>query len=56
MSAGKGSKPRPVKGDAYRQNYDNIFRKTKPDMAEYWLKKARSAKLKLQKMQEPYEL
>jgi hypothetical protein len=27
MSAGKGSKPRPVNGDKYRANYDAIFRK-----------------------------
>lgn len=26
MSAGKGSKPRPVNGDKYRANYDAIFR------------------------------
>jgi hypothetical protein len=25
MSAGKGSKPRPVDGEAYRANYDAIF-------------------------------
>jgi hypothetical protein len=25
MSAGKGSKPRPVDGDKYRANYDAIF-------------------------------
>lgn len=27
MSAGKGDTPRRVKGEAYRSNYDNIFRK-----------------------------
>lgn len=27
MSAGKGDAPRPVKGEAYRNNYENIFRK-----------------------------
>ena len=27
--AGKGSKPRPVAGDTYRKNYDEIFRKKK---------------------------
>lgn len=27
MSAGKGSKPRPVKGDQYRRNYEAIFGK-----------------------------
>jgi len=25
MSAGKGSKPRPINGERFRQNYDNIF-------------------------------
>lgn len=29
MSAGKGDSPRPVRGDAYRENYDEIFRKGK---------------------------
>jgi hypothetical protein len=28
-SAGKGDKPRPVKFDVYRKNYDAIFRKKK---------------------------
>ena len=27
MSAGKGDKPRKVKGDKYRKNYDRIFGK-----------------------------
>ena len=27
MSAGKGDKPRKVKGDKYRKNYDRIFKK-----------------------------
>ena len=27
MSAGKGDKPRRVKGDKYRSNYDRIFGK-----------------------------
>lgn len=27
MSAGKGDKPRKVKGDKYRKNYDRIFTK-----------------------------
>jgi hypothetical protein len=27
MSAGKGSRPRPVKGDRYRHSYEEIFRK-----------------------------
>jgi hypothetical protein len=27
MSAGKGDSPRPVNGDAFRDNYDDIFRK-----------------------------
>jgi len=27
MSAGKGSKPRPVDGPTYRANYDQIFRR-----------------------------
>ena len=29
MSAGKGDKPRKVKGDKYRKNYDRIFKKNK---------------------------
>jgi len=28
MSAGKGDTPRPVDGDAYRDNYEAAFRKT----------------------------
>ena len=32
MSNGKGSKPRPVKGDTYRANYEAIFGKRKPDV------------------------
>jgi len=27
MSAGKGDKPRKVKGDKYRKNYDRVFKK-----------------------------
>jgi hypothetical protein len=27
--AGKGSLPRPINGDKFRSNYDNIFRKQK---------------------------
>lgn len=27
MSAGKGSKPRPVKGDTYRDNWEAIFKR-----------------------------
>jgi hypothetical protein len=27
MSAGKGDKPRPVDGQKFRSNYDDIFRK-----------------------------
>ena len=30
MSAGKGSKPRPVDGPTYRDNYDAIFRRPYP--------------------------
>lgn len=30
MSAGKGSKPRPVDPAKYGQNYDRIFGKNKP--------------------------
>lgn len=30
MSAGKGDKPRPVDFKTYRENYDKIFRKDKP--------------------------
>jgi hypothetical protein len=26
-NAGKGSRPRPIKGNVYRQNYDEIFKK-----------------------------
>ena len=29
MSAGKGDSPRPVNGDAFRDNYDEIFHKHK---------------------------
>ncbi len=29
MSAGKGSKPRPVHGETYRDNFEEIFRKAK---------------------------
>lgn len=29
--AGKGDTKRPVKGDKFRSNYDNIFRKPKVD-------------------------
>jgi hypothetical protein len=29
--AGKGDTKRPVKGDEFRSNYDNIFRKLKVD-------------------------
>ncbi len=29
MSAGKGSKPRPFHGEAYRDNFEEIFRKAK---------------------------
>ena len=29
MNNGKGSKPRPVKGDVYRKNYERIFSKKK---------------------------
>ena len=32
-SAGKGSRPRPIKGDTYRRNYARIFRKNKPTTA-----------------------
>ena len=27
---GKGDKPRPVKGEKYRREFDRIFRKPKP--------------------------
>ena len=27
MSAGKGDSPRPVKGEVYRRNFDDIFRR-----------------------------
>lgn len=30
MSAGKGDTPRPVDAKTYGQNYDDIFRKEKP--------------------------
>ena len=30
MSAGKGDTPRPVAGEAFRANYDAIFRKATP--------------------------
>ena len=30
MSAGKGDTPRPVNAEVYGQNYDDIFRKDKP--------------------------
>lgn len=29
MSAGKGSRPRPVNGETFRANHDEIFRKDK---------------------------
>ena len=29
MSAGKGSRPRPVDGDRYRKEFERIFRKKK---------------------------
>jgi hypothetical protein len=43
MSAGKGDSPRPVNGDAFRDNYDEIFHKHKTQStnkaqseSEYW--------------------
>lgn len=30
VSAGKGDTPRPVNAEVYGQNYDDIFRKDKP--------------------------
>jgi hypothetical protein len=30
MSAGKGDSPRPVNAEVYGQNYEDIFRKDKP--------------------------
>jgi hypothetical protein len=30
MSAGKGDTPRPVNAEVYGQNYEDIFRKDKP--------------------------
>jgi hypothetical protein len=43
MSAGKGDSPRPVNGDAFRDNYDEIFHKHKKTStnkaqseSEYW--------------------
>jgi len=34
--AGKGDTPRPVDGDAYRDNYDDIFRKKETTEPEEW--------------------
>ena len=34
MSAGKGDTPRPVNADVYGQNYEDIFRKDKPQTTE----------------------
>ena len=31
MSAGKGDAPRPVNGDKFRSNYENIFKNKKPN-------------------------
>jgi hypothetical protein len=43
MSAGKGDSPRPVNGDAFRDNYEEIYHKHKTQSAnkaqsesEYW--------------------
>jgi hypothetical protein len=34
VSAGKGDTPRPVNQEVYGQNYDDIFRKEKPQTTE----------------------
>lgn len=34
MSAGKGDRKRPVNQEVYGQNYDDIFRKDKPQTTE----------------------
>ena len=34
MSAGKGDTPRPVDAKTYGENYDDIFRKDKPQPTE----------------------
>ena len=34
MSAGKGDTPRPVDAKTYGKNYDDIFRKDKPEPTE----------------------
>jgi len=34
MSAGKGDTPRPVNAEVYGQNYEDIFRKDKPQTTE----------------------
>ena len=34
MSAGKGDRKRPVNQEVYGQNYDDIFRKEKPQTTE----------------------
>ena len=34
MSAGKGDTPRPVNAEIYAQNYEDIFRKEKPQPTE----------------------
>jgi hypothetical protein len=39
MSAGKGDKPRPVKGDKYRDNYDRIFSKKEKEKVDEKRKK-----------------
>lgn len=36
MSAGKGDSPRPVNGDAYRDNYEAAFRKKQTTEPEEW--------------------
>ena len=34
VSAGKGDTPRPVNAEVYGQNYEDIFRKDKPQTTE----------------------